>query len=189
MSKDSTPPSAEDGLRYEPTDRAPATLAAGIGLQLAAMVLVSTALIPAIVFRSAGASETEVWWAVSASLVLCGLTTVMQATRLGAGYIILTGTSSAAVAISIAALSAGGPALLALLVAVSSLFQVAVAARLSVLRRIFTPAIAGTVLMLIPVSIMPPVLGALGQVPEGVPPEAAAFTAFVTLAVIAGPSR
>lgn len=188
MSKDAPPPSADDAIRYEPPDRAPATLAAGIGLQLAAMVLVSTTLIPTIVFRGAGASETEVWWAVSASLVLCGLTTVMQATRLGAGYVILTGTSSAAVAISIAALSAGGPALLALLVAISSLFQVAVAARLSVLRRIFTPAIAGTVLMLIPVTIMPPVLGALGHVPEGIPPEAAAFTAFVTLAVIAAVS-
>ena len=188
MSEKSRQTAADDEIRYEPTEGAPAPLAAGIGLQLAAMVLFSTALIPVIVFRSAGASETDVWWAVSASLVLCGLTTVMQATRFGAGYIILTGTSSAAVAISIAALSAGGPALLALLVAVSSLFQVAVAARLSVLRRIFTPAIAGTVLMLIPASIMPPVLGALGHVPEGIPPEAAAFTAFVTLAVIAAVS-
>ena len=184
MSAKSHSTTADDGIRYEPPDKAPAPLAAGIGLQLAAMILASTTLMPTIVFRSAGAGETAVWWAVFASLVLCGLTTILQATRLGAGYIVLTGTSSAALAISIAALSGGGPALLALLVAVSSLFQVAVAARLSLLRRIFTPAIAGTVLMLIPVSIMPPVLGVLERVPEGVPPEAAPVTAFVTLAVI-----
>ncbi len=98
----------------------------------------------------------------------------------------MTGTSSAAIAISITAVSAGGAALLGMLVAVTSLLQIAIAARLSLVRRLFTPAMAGTVLLLIPVSIMPPALAVLNRVPEGTSTAASGFTAFVTLAVIAG---
>ncbi len=177
---------SQDEVRYEASDKAPILLAAGSGLQIAAIFLASAVLFPTIVFRSAGANEAVVAWAVFASLTLCGLTTVMQASRLGAGYIVVTGTSSAAIAISIAAVSEGGTSLLALLIVVSSLLQLAIAARLSLLRRVFTPTIAGTVLMLIPVSVMPAALSVLERIPEGVSTRASVFTAFVTLVVIVG---
>ena len=66
----------------------------------------------------------------------------------------------------------------------SCLFQFALAAKLSLLREVFTPAVAGTVLMLIPVSLATTFLGKLTDVPEGASPTAAPVTASVTLAIM-----
>ena len=82
------------------------------------------------------------------------------------------------------ALEQGGPGLLATLIIASSLVQFALAARLSALRRIFTPTVAGTVVMLIPVGLAPLILGRLADVPEAASPAAAPVTASVTLLVI-----
>ena len=60
-------------------------------------------LIPAIVFRAAGASETLVSWAVFASIVVCGAVTVLHARpvgRIGAGYLLLTAPAGAGIAVS-----------------------------------------------------------------------------------------
>ena len=79
------------------------------------------------------------------------------------------GTSGAFIAVCVAAIAEGGPAMLATLVVISSLFQFALSARLSLFRRILTPAVAGTVLMLIAVTVMPIVFGMLKDVPDGDP--------------------
>ena len=60
----------------------------------------------------------------------------------------MMGTSGAFFAVCAAALIRGGPALMVNLV-VSAFFQFALAARLSVLRGIFTPVVSGAVIMLI----------------------------------------
>ena len=64
----------------------------------------------------------------------------------------------------------GGPGLLATLVTVSALFQFALSARLSLLRRVLTPTVCGTVIMLIPVTLMPIMFGLLTDVPESAAP-------------------
>ena len=99
---------------------------------------------------------------------------------------LLMGTSGAFIAVCVAALVQGGPAMLATLVLVSSFFQFLLSSRLSLLRRILTPAVAGTVIMLIPVTVMPIVFGMLGDVPKGSPSLAAPLSAFVTMAVMLG---
>ena len=76
--------------------------------------------------------------------------------------------------------------MLATLVVISALFQFALSARLSLFRRILTPAVAGTVLMLIAVTVMPIVFGMLKDVPDGTPAPAAPLSALVTLLVIIG---
>ena len=58
---------------------------------------------------------------------------------------------------------------MASLIVVSSLFQFLIAARLSLLRRIFTPVISGTVIMLRGATVMPIVFGLLKDVPDGTP--------------------
>ena len=96
------------------------------------------------------------------------MSTVLQARRVGrvgAGYVLVMGTSGAFIAICVAAIAQGGPAMLAILVVISSLFQFLLAWRLSLLRRILTPTVAGTVIMLIPVTVMPIVFGMLTQAP------------------------
>ena len=146
-------------------------------------------LTPAIVVRAAGGSEGFLSWAVFAAVVISGATTILQAVRVGrvgAGYVLAMGTSGAFIAICVAAIAKGGPAMLATLVVVSALFQFALAARLSLFRRILTPAVAGTVIMLIPVTVMPIVFGMLKDVPEGSPATAAPLCALTTVVVIAG---
>ena len=75
---------------------------------------------------------------------------------------------------------------MASLIVVSSLFQFALAARLSLLRRIFTPVVAGTVIMLIAATVMPIVFDSLTDVPEGTSRAAAPVASAATLAVVAG---
>ena len=174
-------------IRYQPDETPPLMLTAGLGLQLAILCIAGVVLTPAIVIRAAGGSEGFLSWAVFAAVAVSGLTTVLQAVRVGrfgAGHVLLMGTSGAFIAVCVTALVQGGPALLATLVLVSSFFQFILSSRLSLLRRILTPAVAGTVLMLIPVTVMPIIFDMLGDVPKGTPAPAAPLSALVTVAVI-----
>ena len=172
-----------------PDEKIPAALAFGLGAQLTGLALPGMVLMPTIVFRAAGQTETVLLWAVFAAVLACGATTTLQAIRLGrvgAGYILVTGTSGAAIAVSIAALAEGGPALLATLVVTLSLFQFAFSARLALFRRVLTPTVTGTVIMLTPVTVMPVIFDQLKSVPDGAPGWAAPLSTVVTLLVVAG---
>ena len=187
MTTEDTP--SHRAVRYEPDEKPPQTLSFGLGFQHAALCIAGVVLTPVIVLRAAGEGEPYLSWAVFAALAVSGLTTVLQAVRVGrvgAGYILLMGTSGAFIAVCVTALAEGGPALLATLIVVSSLFQFLLSARLSWLRRIFTPTVAGTVIMLIPVTVMPIIFGMLTDAPEGASPAAAPASAAATLLVIVG---
>ena len=178
---------ARRDVRYEPDERPPHLISWGLGLQYAMIAIPGIVLTPTILIQAAGGSATYLTWAVCAALAISGITTAMQAVgigRVGAGYVMLMGSSSAFLAICVSALEQGGPGLLATLIIVSSLFQFVLAARLSALRRIFTPTVAGTVVLLIPVSLAPLIVGKLAAVPEAASPAAAPVTASVTLLVI-----
>ena len=95
------------------------------------------------------------------------------------------GTSGAFIAVCVSALVEGGPATMASLIVISSLFQFLLASRLSLLRRLFTPVVSGTVIMLIAVTVMPIVFDTLNDVPEGAAPIAAPAAALSTLIVVA----
>ena len=187
MTTEDTP--SHRAVRYEPDEKPPQTLSFGLGFQHAALCIAGVVLTPVIVIRAAGEGEPYLSWAVFAALAVSGLTTVLQAVRVGrvgAGYILLMGTSGAFIAVCVTALAEGGPALLATLIVVSSLFQFLLSARLSWLRRVFTPTVAGTVIMLIPVTVMPIIFGMLTDAPEGASPAAAPASAAATLLVIVG---
>ena len=176
-------------VRYEPDEKPPGPLAFGLGLQLAILTVAGVVLTPAIVIRAAGGSEGFLAWAVFAAVAVSGITTVVQAIRIGrvgAGYVLMMGTSGAFIAVCITAIAEGGPAMLATLVVISSLFQFVLSTRLSLLRQVLTPTVAGTVIMLIPVTVMPIIFDMLKQVPEGASTQSAAISALATLLVIAG---
>ncbi|MYE14628.1 MAG: hypothetical protein F4X99_23800 [Gammaproteobacteria bacterium] len=180
---------AESGILYEPDERAPPLLATGFGLQFAILTLSSMIVIPMTVFRSAGSPEALVTWAAFASLIVGGGITALQAFRLGrigAGYMLITGASGAAIAICADALEAGGPGLLAMLVCAAGVFQLVFSARLSLFRRILTPTVSGTVLLLLPVTVVPVTLGLLDDVPRASAPHAASASALTTVLVLAG---
>lgn len=177
----------DTGVRFEPEDRPPLLLTIGLGTQFAIIVVTGIVLTPAIVVRAGGGSEAFLVWAAFAALVVSGLTTILQARRIGpfgAGYILVMGTSGAFIAVCVTALAEGGPGMLATLVFLSSLVQFTLAKRLSILRRILTPAVTGTVIMMIPVTVMPIVFDMLADVPEHVEPLAPPLVAGVTLAVM-----
>ncbi len=176
-------------VRYEPPDRPPTALAFGMGFQQAALCVAGIVLTPAIVIRAADGSAEYLTWAVFAALFVSGVTTILQAVRLGpigAGYPLLMGTSGVFIAVSTTALAEGGPGMLATLVLCSALGQFLLASRLALLRRVITPTVAGTVIMLIAVTVMPMIFDMLKDVPAGAPPAAAPASATVTLLLIAG---
>ena len=175
-------------VRFEPNERPPGALAFGMGAQQAVLCIAGVVLTPVIVIRAAGEGDPYLTWAVFAALLVSGMTTIMQAVRvgrIGAGYPLLMGTSGAFIAVCVTSLVEGGPGLLATLVAIAALFQFLLSERLSLLRRIITPTVAGTVIMLIAVTVMPIIFGMLADVPEGTPPAAAPASAVTTFIVIA----
>jgi len=186
---------AETGsVRFEATDRPPQRLAAALGAQSVALIVAGIVLTPVIVLRAAGAEAEYGAWAVFMALLVSGAITIVQAVRvgrIGAGYILFMGTSGAFISVAVAAIVKGGMDLLMTLIVASSLLQFPLAAKLSLLRRIITPAVGGTAIMLIAVTVMPIAFKLLQQVP---PPEAGAdatgapVAAGVTLLVIVGVS-
>ena len=91
-------------------------------------------------------------WVFFSILVVCGIGSILQTVRFGrfgSGYTLNVVTQSAFIAICISALAAGGPALLSSLIVASALIQFVFISRLSWLRRVITPLVAGTVLMLL----------------------------------------
>ena len=185
---ESSGPGKTNDIRYEPDERPPHTLAFGLGFQAALLCLGGVVLTPAIVIRAAGQSETYLSWAIFMAVVVSGISTILQAVRIGrfgAGHVLIMGTSGAFIAVCVTALTKGGPALLATLIVASALFQFLLAARLSLLRRIITPVVSGTVIALIAVTIVPIVFDMLDDLPANAPADAAPACAAATVGAIA----
>ena len=178
-----------ENVRYEPNESPPLPIAAGAAAQATILMVTPIVLTVVIVMRIADQPQSLIVWGAFGALLVSGLTTILQAAgfgRFGSGHVLLMGTSGAFIAVCIAALTTAGPATMASLIVVSSLFQFLLAARLSVLRRIFTPVVTGTVIMLIAATVFPVVFGSLTDVPEGTHSSAAPLAAGITLAIVAG---
>ena len=159
-------------------------------MQAAAIIVAPVVLTVVIVARIADQPDSYITWGVFAALLVSGITTTLQAVRgvgrVGSGHVLIMGTSGAFIAVCVAALTEAGPSTMASLIVISSLFQFLLASRLSLLRRIFTPVVSGTVIMLIAATVMPVVFDTLHEVPEGVSEAAAPVSAGVTILVVAG---
>lgn len=175
-------------IRYGPDESCPLPLALGVAVQYVVLVLPPTVLVVILTVRASGQDDAHLTWAVFAAFIINAVVTTIQAVRLwrlGCGLTVVTGPTVQFVAVTAAAASQGGPALVASLLVASSLFQFAVAAWLPLMRRIITPVVSGTVLMLVAVTIVPVVMARLADVPQGNPPESGPVVAAVTLAVSA----
>lgn len=175
-----------ENIRYEPDEQCSLFAAIAVGAQGVLIVVAPAVLIVAITAVASGQDERYLTWAVFASLIIGGTVTALQAAGigwLGTRHILITGTTPNYVAVSVLALQAGGPATLASLIVLSSLFYLAIAVWLPHLRRIITPAVSGTVLMLIATMILPVAFDRLKEVPEGTPEIAGPGVALVTLVV------
>ena len=140
-----------------------------------------------IIAVAGGQSQGYLSWIFFSALVVCGIGTMLQTFRFwrfGSGYSLGVNSSSTFIAICISALVASGPALLSSLIVVSSLIQFVFISRLSWLRRVISPMVAGTVLMLLAATIITVVLGRLSDLPEGAPSVAAPILAGTTLSIL-----
>ncbi len=178
-----------EAIRYEPEERCPTLASVGVGVQGVIFALAPLVLVVAITSQAGGQDEKYLAWAVFAALIIAGGLTALQASRLwrfGAGHVLLMGATPNFVAISVLALTAGGPPLLASLIIVASLSYLALGIWLPLLRRVISPVVSGTVLMLLAATILPIALDRVQEIPAGAPAGAGPIVAGVSLAVAVG---
>ena len=142
---------------------------------------------PVIVAKASGRDDSYLVWMVFASLLVCGLSTILQVRRLGpvgAGAVLPMFTAAFAIPFCITAVVDGGPATLTTLVIVSALIQLAISRWLFILRRFVTPTVGGTVMMILSITLASVVFGLLDDASE-TEPVAAPLTALATLVIVA----
>ena len=158
----------------------------GFGLQFSLIASATLLVTPVIVASESGRGESYVVWMVFASLVVVGLSTMLQVRRLGpagAGAVLPMFTAAFAIPFCITAVVDGGPATLTTLVIVSAVIQVVISKWLFILRRIVTPTVGGTVMMILSITLASVVFGLLDRASE-VEPVAAPLTALATLVIV-----
>lgn len=178
----------KEHIRYEPDDPCPPLLTLGVALQGVVITLTNAVLVVTITVRATDQGEDYLAWAVFAALMIGGVVTTLQAGRLGrfgAAHVLMTGSSPPFIAAFVLAVAEGGAAMTASLVVVASLIQFAVAGWLPLLRRIITPVVSGTAVMLLAVTVMPIAVDRVGEVPAGTPSGVGPCVAAVTLAAAA----
>ena len=159
----------------------------GLGAQFSLIASATLLVTPVIVANASDLGEPYVVWMVFASLVVVGLSTLLQVRRLGfvgAGALLPMFTAAFAIPFCITAVQGGGPATLTTLLLVAAVAQLAISRWLFILRRVVTPTVGGTVMMILSITLASVVFDLLDDATQ-VEPEAASLTAFVTMVVAA----
>ena len=144
--------------QYEPDESPPRLEALGLGIQSALLVVAPIALFPIVLINAVDGSDASVAWAVFAMLVVNGAVTILQSFRIGpigSGMLVIPYPSPTAIPFCIIALEEGGAATLAALIVTSSLFQLVLSLRMSLIRRLVTPAMSGAILILLIITMIP----------------------------------
>ena len=179
---------ASESIVYEPDEPCPPLVSLAAGFQGAIFILVQTPLLVSVSLLGDTHGERYLTWAIFTALIINGAFTAVQSGvigRFGSGHLFFTGTVPVYIAVCRIALTQGGPALLSSLVIVSSLFQFLLAAWLPLLRRIITPTVSGTVLILVGAITIPIAFEGVADVPEGAPAAGGLAAAGATLVVTA----
>lgn len=140
-----------------------------------------------IVAQASGLGDWYINWMVFASLVVVGISTLIQARRIGpigGGVVLPMFTAAFAIPFCITAVVDGGPATLTTLVIISAVIQLAVSKWLFLLRRIVTPIVGGTVMMILSITLASVVFKLLDDA-TAAEPVGGSMTAFVTLVIVA----
>ncbi|MCY4365793.1 MAG: hypothetical protein OXE17_06195 [Chloroflexi bacterium] len=177
---------AEQPILFEPEEACPHSATLIVGFQGALLILAPMVLNVAIAIRASGLDESYLAWSVFAGMLICGGITAlqgMQLGRFGAGHVVLSWPAAMFIAIMVSVITTAGPATFASLMIVCSVIQVALAWWLAPLRRIITPTVAGTVTMLVAISVLPIAFEAVLDLPADAPAVAGPAIAGVTLLV------
>ncbi len=179
---------ASDNPRFEAHENPPPLVSLGLSLQFSVIASATLLITPVIVAKAAGRDDSYLLWMVFASLVVVGLSTLLQVRRIGpvgAGAVLPLFTAAFAIPFCISALVNGGPATLTTLILVLGIFQIIISKWLFILRRIVTPTVGGTVMMILSITLASVVFGLLNEA-STLEPTAAPLTALATLIVAVG---
>ena len=148
-------------LKYGIQEQPPLLITIGLGLQYV-MLSVSGLLFPVILLSktcSLNLRQTE--YLFFATIIVSAVSTLLQIRRfrnLGSGYLMILGPSGTFIGSSISAVQLGGLPLMATMTLLSAPFEWLMARSLRHIRKLLTPALAGTVIMTIPILIIPLVM-------------------------------
>ena len=148
--------SGSQNPRYEADENPPPWHSLGFGAQFSLIASATLLVTPVVVAKASGRDNEYLVWMVFASLVVAGLSTLIQVRRIGlvgSRSMLPMFTAAFSIPFCITAVSDGGPATLAALVLVCGIGQLAIARWLFVLRRIVTPVVGGTVLMILSITL------------------------------------
>ena len=172
--------------RYEVDENPPHKSTFGLGLQFSILASATLLVTPVVVARESGHDESYLIWMVFASLLVVGVSTLIQVKRLGpvgGGGVLPMFTAAFAIPFCITAVVDGGPATLATLTMASAIFQLVISKWLFLLRRVVTPIVSGTVIMILSITLASVVFALLDDATEE-DPESALLTTLVTLTIV-----
>ena len=178
---------APQNPRYEAHENPPFLASLGFGLQFSLIASATLLVTPVIVARASGRDDSYLGWMVFASLVVVGVSTLIQVRRLGpigAGAVLPLFTAAFSIPFCITALVDGGPATLTTLILASTAFQLIISKWLFILRRVVAPTVSGIVMMILSITLASVVFGLLDEAALE-EPVAAPLTALTTLTVVA----
>ena len=142
--------------RYEADENPRWWASLGYGAQFTLISSVTLLVTPIVVASASGRDSSYLIWMVFASLIVAGIATIIQVRKIGvvgARSMLPMFTAAFSIPFCITAVSDGGPATLAALVLVCGIAQIIIARWLFVLRRIVTPLVGGTVLMILSITL------------------------------------
>ena len=173
--------------RYEAHENPPFWATLGHGFQFSLIASAALLVTPVIVARVSGMDESYLIWMVFASLLVVGVSTLIQVRRIGpvgAGALLPMYTAAFAIPFCITAVADGGPGTLMSLVVVSAVGQLAISKWLFILRKVITPTVGGTVMMILSITLASVVFHLLDETTREEPVKGPAI-ALITLVVVA----
>ncbi|MDD9994254.1 MAG: hypothetical protein OXS35_00700, partial [Dehalococcoidia bacterium] len=173
--------------KFEAHERPPLLTSLGLGAQFSLMATATLLVTPVIVANESGQGEDYLTWVVFASLVVVGISTLLQVKRigpLGAGAVLPMFTAAVSIPFCITAAKEGGPAALSTLVLAAAVVQLIISRWLFILRRVVTPTVGGIVVLILSITLASVVFHLLDKAAQE-DPVTALVPGLVTLAVVA----
>ena len=173
--------------RYEAHESPPLLSSLGLGAQFSLIASATLLVTPVVVAKASGVGGAYLTWMVFASLLVVGVSTLIQTRRIGpvgGGALLPMFTAAFSIPFCIAAVAEGGPGTLAALVLIAAITQLVISRWLFILRRVVTPIVSGTVMMILSITLASVVFALLDEATLA-EPRKASLAAFVTLLVIA----
>ncbi|HPR16738.1 MAG TPA: solute carrier family 23 protein [Candidatus Cloacimonadota bacterium] len=145
-------------MLYGVNDKPPFFLNLFLGLQHAILIIPGSVLTPLIIANLIGTSAGQKHMLVFATMLISGISSFIQIKkvgRIGSGYLLFLGTSSAYMGACISAGFMGGFGLIAAMGILSAPMEVILSYFLWYIRKIVTPNLGGIVIILIAICVIP----------------------------------